>query len=87
MLSKGRHQTVTGPKLSDKTELLAWILSKKKAFCRIDSNGCDRRHDIIGAVNNGIRPVGVLYGYDSKEELIDAGAMTLCEHPTHLMDI
>ncbi|WP_407269808.1 HAD family hydrolase [Radiobacillus sp. PE A8.2] len=34
----------------------------------------DRKHDIIGAVKNGIDSVGVTYGYGSAEELIDAGA-------------
>lgn len=34
----------------------------------------DREHDIIGAKENGIASVGVLYGYGSMEELSSAGA-------------
>ena len=34
----------------------------------------DRMHDIIGAKKNGIKSCGVLYGYGSKEELINEGA-------------
>ncbi|WP_282033205.1 HAD hydrolase-like protein [Metabacillus indicus] len=34
----------------------------------------DRKHDIIGAVNTGIRSIGVTYGYGSKEELEEARA-------------
>jgi phosphoglycolate phosphatase len=34
----------------------------------------DRHHDIEGAARNGIRSVGVLYGYGSREELVSAGA-------------
>jgi phosphoglycolate phosphatase len=34
----------------------------------------DRMHDIIGAKENGLRSVGVLYGYGSEEELREAGA-------------
>lgn len=34
----------------------------------------DRKHDINGAIKNGIDCIGVLYGYGSEEELADAGA-------------
>jgi len=29
----------------------------------------DRSHDIVGARNNGMSAIGVLYGYGSREEL------------------
>ncbi len=44
----------------------------------------DRKHDIIGAANNGIGSIGVLYGYGSREELITAGAMHLCATPAEI---
>lgn len=34
----------------------------------------DREHDIIGAKKNGLKSMGVLYGYGSREELENAGA-------------
>ena len=34
----------------------------------------DRRYDIIGAHANGLKAIGVLYGYGSREELAEAGA-------------
>ncbi len=34
----------------------------------------DRKHDIIGARENGIDSVGVLWGYGSRDELVRAGA-------------
>ncbi len=34
----------------------------------------DREHDIIGAKENGLPSIGVLYGYGSEDELRDAGA-------------
>ena len=37
----------------------------------------DRKHDVIGAVENGLPCVGVLYGYGSREELTEAGAAAL----------
>ena len=36
----------------------------------------DRSHDMVGAKNNGMKRIGVLYGYGSREELIGAGART-----------
>ncbi|WP_423243446.1 HAD hydrolase-like protein [Clostridium transplantifaecale] len=39
----------------------------------------DRKHDVIGAAENGIDCVGVLYGYGSSEELTGAGAKYLAE--------
>lgn len=35
----------------------------------------DRKHDIIGAAKNGLPAIGVLYGYGSREELLEAGAI------------
>lgn len=34
----------------------------------------DRKHDIIGAKENNIDSLGVLFGYGDKEELLEAGA-------------
>lgn len=84
-------ETVFGSELdgtrSDKTELLAWVLSKKQLTAENTVMVGDRSHDIIGAANNGMRSVGVLYGYGSKEELADAGAMKFYEHPIQLKGI
>ena len=30
----------------------------------------DRSHDMVGAKNNGMKGIGVLYGYGSRDELI-----------------
>ncbi|MBR0795632.1 HAD family hydrolase [Bradyrhizobium jicamae] len=46
----------------------------------------DRSHDVIGARRNGIRAVGVTYGYGSAEELIEAGASHLCASPRAVLD-
>ncbi len=37
----------------------------------------DRKHDVIGARENGLDCIGVLYGYGSREELAEAGAAAL----------
>ena len=47
----------------------------------------DRSHDMIGARANGLRAVGVLWGYGSREELQAAGADVLLEAPRDLGDL
>jgi phosphoglycolate phosphatase len=47
----------------------------------------DRSHDMVGAKNNGIRGIGVLYGYGSEEELVGAGASHVCASPRALLDL
>lgn len=39
----------------------------------------DRLHDVLGAKENGLPCVGVLYGYGSEKELTEAGAVSLAE--------
>jgi phosphoglycolate phosphatase len=56
---------------SDKTEIIKYILDEK---CLTINNTLmigDRKHDIIGAHNNGIASTGLGYGYGSEQELID----------------
>ena len=59
---------------TDKTDLLRYALGETS----FDPANCtmvgDRKHDIIGALNNGIAPIAVLYGYGSRDELETAGA-------------
>ena len=39
----------------------------------------DRKHDIIGAKENRLDSIGVLYGYGDREELSQAGADYIVE--------
>lgn len=39
----------------------------------------DRKHDILGAKEVGISSIGVLFGYGSRKELMEAGADALAE--------
>lgn len=45
----------------------------------------DRKHDIIGAKTNGLSSIGVLYGYGSKEELLEAGANYIANSPVDIL--
>lgn len=72
--------------LSNKTDLLGHILQDQG----IDPENAvmigDRSFDVIGARNNGIRALGVLWGYGSEEELKTAGADRICAHPKEIFD-
>ena len=47
----------------------------------------DREHDVLGAGENRLSCVGVLYGYGSKEELLRAGARYLAATPEELGEL
>lgn len=67
---------------TDKADLLAYALTRTKTDPRQAIMIGDRSHDIVGAGKNGMKAIGVLYGYGSPSELTEAGAHQLCEtHP------
>lgn len=47
----------------------------------------DRAHDIVGAKENNIDNIGVLYGFGDKKELMNAGAQKIVAKPRDLLDI
>ncbi|MDR0704093.1 MAG: HAD hydrolase-like protein [Planctomycetaceae bacterium] len=47
----------------------------------------DRKYDIIGAKNNGIDSIGVLYGYGTQEELEEAKPTYLCNRIDKLLKL
>ena len=47
----------------------------------------DRLHDIEGAKASGMKSIGVLWGYGSREELEAAGADLICESVNELFDV
>lgn len=72
---------------SDKTELIAHALHvlNMSGTAAIDVVMVgDRSHDMLGALNNGVRGIGVLYGYGSRMELQAAGAEAVIEVPGEL---
>jgi len=68
---------------TDKTELLQYAQAERSVDRESVMIG-DRYHDIVGAVNNGLRAIGVTYGYGSAEELRNAGAESLATLPREL---
>lgn len=47
----------------------------------------DRDMDMIGAHENKVKAVGVLFGYGGEKELTEAGADYLINHPSELIEI
>ena len=65
--------------LADKGELIAHVMREESIDASCVTMVGDRRHDIDGARANGVRSVGVLWGYGSRLELENAGADVICE--------
>ncbi|WP_029078995.1 HAD family hydrolase [Bradyrhizobium sp. th.b2] len=70
----------------NKVDLLAYALEQTGADPAEAVMIGDRSHDVIGAIRNGIRAVGVTYGYGTPEELLEAGASQLCASPRAVLD-
>ena len=71
---------------ADKSDLLAYALKTAAVESSHAIMIGDRSHDMIGARNNGIKGIGVLYGYGSEQELMAAGASQLCATPKAVLD-
>lgn len=69
---------------SKKDDLLQYALSKTGSSEASTMIG-DRKHDILGALSNNMRTIGVTYGYGSSEELEKAGAHELVDQPKGLL--
>jgi phosphoglycolate phosphatase len=68
----------------DKAELIAHIL-KRDGIAAADAIMIgDREYDIIGARQNGVAGLGVLWGYGSREEQESAGAYACVTSPADL---
>jgi phosphoglycolate phosphatase len=66
---------------TDKTDLIAHALAETGADPSVSFMLGDRRHDMIGARNNGVTPVGALWGYGSHPELANAGCAQIAATP------
>jgi len=76
-------QNVYGSELdgtrANKAELIAHVLDCERIASADAVMIGDREHDIKGALANAVQPIGVLWGYGSRAELVQAGAQVLCE--------
>src|SRR3954471_6306219 len=80
----GIHGSVPGGELDHKPELLAHVLSAHVIAPTRSLMVGDRRYDISGAHAVGMRGLGVLWGYGTRDELEGAGADRLVDSPADL---
>ncbi len=81
-LFDGVHGSELDGTRSDKADLIAHVLKVESLGPAVMIG--DREHDMVGARANGLRAVGVTYGYGSAEELLASGAEVLVEAPEDL---
>lgn len=72
------HGSVLTGERADKSDLLAHILMFENLQARASVMIGDRSHDIVAARANGLRSIGVTWGYGSEAELVAAGADSIC---------
>jgi phosphoglycolate phosphatase len=70
--------------LDDKATLVANLLAREKIAAGAAVMIGDRAADVSAARANGLRAIGVLWGYGSEKELREAGADVLCPEPRAL---
>jgi phosphoglycolate phosphatase len=71
-------------KLAGKKSLILHILTSEGIEPAKAAMVGDREHDMIGAHANGVRGIGALWGYGTKEELEASGAYTCFSSPSEL---
>lgn len=69
---------------SEKAQMIAQALSDFGVAPEAAAMIGDRHFDIEGARSNGVRGIGVSWGFGSREELIAAGAAAIAERPADL---
>ena len=71
----------------DKRDLLAHLLPHHGVAPSEATMIGDRGADMIAARHHGVRAIGALWGFGSREELEQAGAQLLCERPSELASL
>lgn len=83
---RGIYGAIDDRVLAHKPELLAHILHREALDARRTVMIGDRSFDIAGAHANGVRAVGVLWGYGGAAELEQAGADAIAGNPAELLE-
>ncbi|MDE6887405.1 MAG: HAD family hydrolase [Eubacterium sp.] len=72
---------MNGPR-TQKADVISYALASGRVAERSSAVMVgDRAYDIVGAKQNGIDSIGVLFGYGSRQELVQAGADHIAEQP------
>ncbi len=73
--------------LTNKKDLLHHALNETVADPKASFMLGDRRHDAIGALANGLTPIGALWGFGSYQELKDARCAAIGDAPAEIPTI
>jgi phosphoglycolate phosphatase len=73
-------------RFDNKVDLLRYLLETESLTASETVMVGDREHDVFAARLNEIFPLGVAYGYGTREELMAARAGALCESPEEVAD-
>ncbi len=71
---------------SHKADVIAYLLGQAGGAENIVMVG-DTKFDVLGAKAHAIPTVGVAWGYGSREEMLEAGAIAIAESPEELVTI
>ncbi|MDD5191293.1 MAG: HAD hydrolase-like protein [Dehalococcoidales bacterium] len=71
-------------RLDNKSDLLGHVISSLRLSSSRSFMIGDRKEDILAGRKNGLRTIGVTYGYGSREELTGAGAEFICNTPEEI---
>ncbi|HEY1934952.1 MAG TPA: HAD hydrolase-like protein [Acetobacteraceae bacterium] len=83
----GIYGTEPDGSLDHKADLIAALVRAERLEPGRTIMAGDRSHDMEGARANGVRSIGVLWGYGTRAELEAAGADALAASPEELTDI
>lgn len=67
-----------------KEGVIAYTLSQIECYDEILMVG-DTQYDVLGAAENGIRTIGVSWGYGKADDMIAAGAIKIAHSPAELL--
>jgi phosphoglycolate phosphatase len=81
---RGVYGTEPDGSVDDKAHLIAAVLHAEALDAHDTVMVGDRLHDVHGAHANGLRAIGVLWGYGTRAELEAAGADALADTPGDL---
>ncbi len=83
----GIYGSIPDGTLDDKADLIADIMRRENLAAETMIMVGDRRHDIHAAHANGVRAIGVAWGYGAPGELQAAGADVIITAPRALVDM
>ncbi|MCP4400044.1 MAG: HAD hydrolase-like protein, partial [bacterium] len=73
--------------LSKKGDLIQHIIQRERLQAEHALMVGDRKHDVLGAKSCGMKSLGLLYGYGTYQELIEAGADFLADNPLDILGV